>query len=361
MRLFQNSGLNPAYRPRLKALRRGLNSFQKLTDAFLDDRYGASHILLPVLNHDADAFFTNGDDEVAQCAWAAERGMRRSSSMTEILLAQIEEHRTEIFYNLDPVRYDSSFLRKMPGTVRRSIAWRAAPLAGADLSAYDCVGCNFPSIRQEFKRQGLKVFSLFPAHDPVLDCYATRTERPIDVLFVGGYSRHHMNRVTILDRIAEFRDIYRIVFALDRSKVTRFAESFIGNVGMSRFRRPRNVRAVSTEPVFGRQFYELLSRSKVVLNGAIDMAGDDRGNMRCWEALGGGCLLLSDVGNYPDGFVSQVTMVTYNGADDCANQAQSWLTNTLRLREVAISGNAMIRERYSKNLQWDRFQELASQ
>ncbi len=32
----------------------------------------------------------------------------------------------------------------------------------------------------------------------------------------------------------------------------------------------------------------LLSNAKIVLNGAIDISGEDRGNMRCFEALGSG-------------------------------------------------------------------------
>ena len=37
--------------------------------------------------------------------------------------------------------------------------------------------------------------------------------------------------------------------------------------------------------MFGRALYELIGSSKIVLNGAIDMAGTDRGNMRCFETM----------------------------------------------------------------------------
>ena len=37
--------------------------------------------------------------------WAREHGMPGKPSLEAILLAQIEHHRTEVFYNLDPVRY----------------------------------------------------------------------------------------------------------------------------------------------------------------------------------------------------------------------------------------------------------------
>ncbi len=130
MRLFQNSGLYPAYIPRLRELSAGAESFASQLGIFLDDRFGACHFLKPVLDRHSDAFFTNGDDEQLQRQWAREHGMPAQSTLAAILLAQIEEHRTEVFYNLDPVRYPSEFIRTLPGCVKKSIAWRAAPSPG---------------------------------------------------------------------------------------------------------------------------------------------------------------------------------------------------------------------------------------
>ncbi|MBV8919005.1 MAG: glycosyltransferase family 1 protein, partial [Bradyrhizobium sp.] len=59
MRLFQNGGLYPSYLPRLNALARGASGFEARRRAFLDDRFGALHFLAPVLEGDAQAFFTN--------------------------------------------------------------------------------------------------------------------------------------------------------------------------------------------------------------------------------------------------------------------------------------------------------------
>ena len=54
---------------------------------------------------DQNAFFTNGDDHILQERWAEENGLRRGLDLEDILLAQIESHRAEVFYNLDPMRY----------------------------------------------------------------------------------------------------------------------------------------------------------------------------------------------------------------------------------------------------------------
>ena len=74
MRVFQNAGLYPAYVPRLDVLASGASTFDQRRDTFLNDSYGASHTLLPVLARRGDAFFTNADDEKMQRMWAREKG-----------------------------------------------------------------------------------------------------------------------------------------------------------------------------------------------------------------------------------------------------------------------------------------------
>jgi len=361
MRLFQNSGIYPSYLKRLDVLASDARGFEARRRVFLDDRFGALHFLQPVLAREPDAFFTNGDDEVLQHYWASENGMAAGSSPEQILLAQIEHHRTEVFYNMDPVRYPSRFVGKLPGCVKKTICWRAAPSGNADLSAYDLLVCNFPSIRDDWKARGCRVASFFPAIDPVMAEY-TAAERPIDILFVGGYSRHHSARARTLERIAGLASSRNVVFCLDVSRLTRLAESPVGRLlPLQKHRRPAGIARIALPPVFGRQLYELIGRSKIVLNGAIDMAGQDRGNMRCFEAMGCGALLVSDAGNYPDGMVPGATMEAYDSPDHAAERICASLDNWPRHAEIAAEGRRQVSELYSKSLQWKSFIDLVGQ
>ncbi|TJW80881.1 MAG: glycosyltransferase family 1 protein, partial [Mesorhizobium sp.] len=45
MRIFQNSGISPSYRARLAGLVAGVRGFEPQKEVFLNDRYGAAHIL----------------------------------------------------------------------------------------------------------------------------------------------------------------------------------------------------------------------------------------------------------------------------------------------------------------------------
>jgi hypothetical protein len=185
--------------------------------------------------------------------------------------------------------------------------------------------------------------------------------RPIDVLFVGGYSRHHSARAKILEQVANLAGTRQIIYYLDASRLTRFAESPLGRLlPLRKHRRPQAISQIAETPVFGRQLYELIGKSKIVLNGAIDMASRDRGNMRCFEAMGCGALLLSDEGNYPKGMSPGVTMETYGSADDAVISISKHLDRWSRSQELAARGRCQMSKIYSKSQQWSQFMSLAA-
>jgi hypothetical protein len=361
VRLFQNARYYPSLRPKIRELTKNCSTFAEQINAFLNFREAAAHILLPVDQRAEWAFFTNGDDEAVQRVWARERGLSSRASLDEILKAQIEEHRADVFYNLDATGWGADFIRSLPGCVKRVIAWHAAPLRNVSFSDYDLVVCNFPSILKTLEAQGCRTDYFFPAHDPELAKFAARQDRPVDVLFVGGYSRHHGRRAAVLEAVAKLAGEYNIVYHLDRSRLCRLAESPLGQfLPLARHRRPPAIRAITKEPRFGRDYYEVLSAAKIVLNGAIDMVGADRGNMRCFEALGSASLLLSDEGNYPEGMRDGQTIATYNSPEQAVMQVKALLEASEKRLSLARAGYEMVSTRYSKEAQWKRFEALVA-
>lgn len=360
MRLFQNSAAYPSYLSLIRRKMRAAANYAGRMAIYLDDRFGASHILQPVLDADPTAALAIANDQETQRLWAREHGLPGVATAADILLAQIEEHRTEVFYNLDPVRFPSAFVARLPGCVRTTVAWRAAPTpAGADFGAYDWVVCNFPAILAGYAERGWRTAHLDPAHDPVMNAYAARDDRPVDLLFTGGYSRHHLRRAEILETVAALTGGCAVELRLDLSARTRLAETPLGLIGpLRRHRLTPAIRSTARPPVFGRDLYEALSRAKVVLNVAVDMAGDERGNMRCWEAMGCGALMVSDTGRYPQGMAAGQTMITYDGPADAADVVRRMLDDGAERTRLAAAGHAMIRERYSKAAQWRAFTAL---
>jgi hypothetical protein len=359
MRVFQTFGLQAGYKPRLRALRRGAASFGEMRAVLLDDRFGAIHLLKPCLDGDPCAFLTAGNDEELQRAWARENGLPAKASPADILLAQIEAHRTEVFYNCDPMNFGNAFLQRLPGSVRRTIAWRAAPSEGADFLGHDIIVNNFPSLLAAYRAQGARAELFTPGHDPEMDAYAARAERPVDLLFVGGFSRHHRRRAEALRRAAALGGGYNVVYCLDPSRLTRLAETPLGLAGpLRRHRRPREIRTVAAAPVYGRDLYAAIGSAKLVLNGAIDMAGRARGNMRMWEAMGCGAAMVSDAGDYPDGMVAGETFLDYSDEREMIGAIERLLESHGEREAMARRAHAMISTRYGKAAQWRAFQRL---
>jgi Glycosyl transferases group 1 len=355
MRLFQNIGRTRGFRNYFSNAPT-FESFAEGAGWFIDTRFGAPHILAPILVGDTDAFYTNGDDEHLQGLWAREHGLR-ADDLEQILLAQIEHHRADVFYNLDPIRYDSSFVRKLPGCVKTSVCWRAAPSGNIDLAEYDLVVCNFPSILEDWRQKGCKVAYFFPAHDPVMDAYADLCRDNLDLIFIGGFSRYHARRIAALQAAASAPGI-RARLHFEDSRLTRLANLLPFMPGLESYRHPKEIRVIRAGPLYGRDLYSALGTTKVVLNGAVDMAGDDRGNMRCFEATGCGGVLLTDSGVYPDGFVDQETMVVYSSPDQIPGLLKRLITEVSWTNAIAKAGRAMVRDRYSKDRQWAKFREL---
>jgi hypothetical protein len=354
MRIFQNNGLSRGFRVHRR--QSPYQTFAAGRAQFLDTRFTASHILLPVLTNSPDAFYTNGDDERLQMLWAKENGLQ-TKNLEQILLAQIEQHRTEVFYNLDPIRYGSEFVAKLPGCVKKSVGWRAAPSGSADLTKYDLIVCNFPSILESWRQKGCRVAYFFPAHDPAMDAYAAARGDELDLIFIGGYSRHHVKRSQALRAAASTRGI-RTRFYLEESRLTRLANFLPPLPVLRSYRYPDEVRKIRADPLYGRDAYAAIAKSRIVFNGAVDMAGEDRGNMRCFEATGCGAVLLTDAGRYPEGFVDGETMLQYSSPEQIPELIGKLMRDETRARSIAQAGCAMVKDRYSKQLQWTKFQDL---
>lgn len=358
-RVFQNIGVYGAYRALLARLMEERPDFDGKVRALVDDGFGGIHMLKPAIAGDSNFFYTSGDFEPMQKHWAREQGVAGDPDLADILLMQIEHHRTEIFYNLDPVRYGDAFLARLPGCVKRTIAWRAAPSGGAAFLKHDLVVNNYPSLAAEYERQGAKTAFFFPGHDPKMDQFADAVERPLDILFIGGYTRHHMERAAALEAVAALSGRYNVAFNLDVSRATRLAEGPAGWIGpLRKLRRPSSIREISQPPLFGLDMYRQIGRAKLVLNGKVDISGIDRGNMRLWETLGCGAALVTDDGRYPVGMAPGQDFSIYTDTTSLIATVERLLNATDERQAIAKSGRDMIRTSFNKDVQWARFLEL---
>ena len=104
----------------------------------------------------------------------------------------------------------------------------------------------------------------------------------------------------------------------------------------------------------------MLSRARIVLNPGTDITGDERGNMRCWEALGCGACMVGSAGRYPEGFEPGVHFETFTDAADAVRVVKSLLADEDRRSSMARAGEAMVAQVWSKDRQWSDFLRLVA-
>lgn len=334
--------------------------FRHRLACLLSDRFYSLHILKPVFEGREDTFFTVANDTALQHQWAAENGLAGRSAQ-EILLAQIEAHRADVLYALDPITFGSEFVRKLPGCVKVKICWNGVPAPHADLSAYDSRLCNFPFLLMPWKEKGWRCDLFHPSVDPLMHAFSPDDHRGIDVSFVGQYTPDHTTRNRLLESMMGLGRTHVVSVRLSHPKW----KPLIPLRGFGRIPSfvpylPSKLRGSVGPALFGIGLYQHFYSSKVVLNAAIDGAGRNRGNMRCFEALGSGAAMLSDEGDYPEGMVPERDFMTYRDADDAIAKMKLLLADDAQRLKIASNGHKAVTTMYSKERQWQAFEKIVA-
>jgi spore maturation protein CgeB len=87
--------------------------------------------------------------------------------------------------------------------------------------------------------------------------------------------------------------------------------------------------------------YQVLRRSRITLNSHIDLAGNEAGNMRLFEATGVGTCLLTDFKDNLDTlFAPDREVATWRSIDDCLTAIGRYIGDTDGRAEIARAGHA---------------------
>lgn len=362
MRLSVIESFYPAYLHQFYRKRPWLKdaSFAECRLSLLEDRFDASHIFEPIYHHDPNVQFVVYNDKHSQQRWAQENRLR-TRNMIEILLTQIEHHRSDVIYALEPSFMTPDVMSRFPGTVKKIIIWHAFP-AIANYDGVDLVLSSHKNYLIQASSKGVATGYFTPSHDPEMSRLAYNEFRPIDISFVGIYADTHGRRNRLLQKIADLGNYCRLVFGLMHPKKRPLLNTrFLRRLPSPFPYLPRNLRRVSYGPIFGRDLYGILSHSKIVLNASADVALTPyRGNMRCYEAMGCGACLVSDEGMYPNGMIDNETFISFTDEEDAVRKIKELLQDPGRCRSIGRKAADMIETNYSKSAQWSRFKELVS-
>lgn len=320
------------------------NSSEKLVENLLDrslfNTFSCTNNLLAT-NNGALSIFNSA---YIQKKWAYEKGITCGTNwQAEILTKQIEHFEPDVLYTNNP-SWISKNIDKLPD-IRVFAAWRAAPIRSKeDYSCFD-VGLSYAPIYMDLmKKHGISNvehmdFSFDPEVKKRLD--QMNLEKQNDICFVGRYGKmfNHRNKL-LYDVYRKFKDNNTIAYHLLTEK------RFCGLVPQLPWRMLNAV----NEPVFLNELLEVFARSKIVINCHSDIAGQYKGNMRVFEALGTESFMLSDKGIYPEFLKDGEDFVSYENTDDLLDKIEYYLKNEDEREEIAKHGYETICKHYSTEI-----------
>ena len=247
-------------------------------------------------------------------------------TMIRILLAQIEEFRPDLVLNQDVFHVDAALARRIKAIGKPIMIGQVGvePPRGVDWTVYDLMISQLPRIIAAFRAARVRAELSYPAFEPaVLDALPPPPEKDIDVSFVGSVSVDHRQRIALLEAVAERYDL-KLWGA-----------------------RPQALPASSPlhrcfqHEVWGTEMYQVLRRSRITLNSHIDIAGNEAGNMRLFEATGVATFLLTDFkDNLHTLFQPDREVAVWRSIPDSLMKIEHFLRNVSEREGVADAGQA---------------------
>jgi len=340
-------------------------SFRDLRNLLIEDGFAASYILEPAFDKDSDEiFYTIWDYERLQKLWATENNLK-TEDLLEIKYAQIEYFKPDVFYDFSAVYY-KNFLKRftLPKSIRK-VYWNgfitAEPFIDQD---YDAMITLYRPFIDFQKRSGIRIFELQPAFLERLTIFDLDI-KPIDLLIYGQFTeKYFKKRNAIFTEIVKYSKSSNLKLKLHldilQKPIIFLRVPFLGNIVFKSF-PPKKILKYSDRPIFGSELYSTIGQSKYVLNAFPDHSSGFKSNMRMFETLNCGSLLISEAGSYPEGFVPGKNFIEYQDLTDLLKKLPEVFSQFKELKDNMHPYVQNVMITYTKRNQWTRFKSIISQ
>jgi hypothetical protein len=341
-------------------------SFSDWKKILIDECFNTVHLLLPMYNFsDVNGFFTLWNYKPMQLAWAKEHGFHETD-LKEILFAQIEHYKPDVFYNLSPILFSSQEIDRISNKIIKLSWFASAEINKIDFSKYDARLTNLPS---DFDISGIKGFKSLPfqlSAPEIPQQEYLKSNSLFDVVFFGQYQQKYFSkRNKLVKKLIEIGEKHRLNLSVALMSEKQFKFIFPFKLPLALHHKfkyqtfpEKIVSKNSTSPLFGLAIYRQMINSKVVFNCHGDNADQYRVNMRIFESLGCGAHMLSDEGLYPKGLNAGQHFSVYKNESDLEKKVLYLLEDNETRKKIAFDGSKALRDIYSKEKQWQLFQKI---
>jgi hypothetical protein len=272
----------------------------------------------------------------------------------EIILKELVAFMPDIIWLDDLSLVDEAFIAEIKSSIpelKLLITHLCAPYnksIATKLKLFDLTITCTPSFLQELHSLGLNAALIYHGFDKeILKIMVSAGNRNHDLVFSGSLytgSAFHQGRIQFLERLIE-AGLNVELFANTESrlkfsarKIYEFLKHGPATAQSMRYYSKRLIKHLNP-PVFGKEMYSLLGKSKICFNMHGEVAGNSAGNIRMFEATGmGACLVTDDKENISELFEPEKEIVTYRSAEECIDKIKWLLAHPAALEKIAQAG-----------------------
>jgi hypothetical protein len=257
---------------------------------------------------------------------------KTSEWLKKILLHQVEKFKPDVIYIFSGVPIDASILDELRKVAKLLVCqWAAPRISGYPYQRYDLIVSAAIHQVEYFRSIGIESEYLPLAFDDRVNKLVNMEQNRSGVVFLGSVLLPvHNQRRKLLEHLAKRVDEFAIY-------------GFLKNVPDSSpiIDKHRGLLA-------GLKMYEKYASAKIAIHSHIDMAKNNAGAKRMYEATGMGAMLLTDEkDNIADLFAPGKEIVTYSSPADCVEKIKYYLEHDREREQIARAGMERTLQEYT--------------
>ena len=343
-------------------------NYRKHQKKIFEDRFGWSDSFKEVLN-DKENFIVEEiivNDYLLQNKWSIENN--RSHSLNnwqfEILKEQIKFYKPNIIFVNNPA-IENKYYELFNSFNTKIISFDGISAHNKNILKYSnlIVTC-LKSSYNFYKKFNKQVYYMPHGFDTRINQIIQKDKvKKYDAIFIGNIkNKHHTQRVDLLNHMISETDIKLWIGDANKKlkkknlkKIINF-RNYLSNLNyLKNYFKVRNIVNKSLGKVYGKDMYQLIVESNMILNNHIDISQNQMANIRLFESTGLGSCLLTDYKSNLTEFFNTDEIVTYKNNEEAIDKMKYLSDNPNEAKKIAEKGMKKTLTKHTIQLRWENF------
>lgn len=191
-----------------------------------------------------------------------------------------------------------------------------------------------------------------------------KSKKKYDIIFIGNISSFkHIKRTIFLYELSNYLKLNLWISEkpnlLKSIFIFFYLLIFQPNNSLKYLLAINLIKKENNGAIYGKDMYELISKSKIVVNFHIDTSKDESANMRMFEVTGlGTCLATDNKKNLKNFFNKSNEILVYNNVKDISKKIKYLLNNESKLKNISRKGRLRTLKNHKLNLRFLKLEKF---